>query len=384
MFVSTFASAQMHDHGASASGDGQFNPFIISDNHGGFYVSYMDRKSGSSNVMIQRSTATSGFTNGVRVNNRPGDGTVRNENPPKVAVGPGNDVYVVWANERERWKGNIRFARSTNGGKTFEPAIDLNSDSAAAPVSRAFESIAVDANGRIFVAWIDERNKTDRDRGAEVWIAISEDRGRTFTRDRKIVSGVCECCRTALAIDSAGRIFLSYRSVPSSGPMYRDIAIARSDDQGKTFKSAILSHDGWKLDACPIAGATMTVDSADRIFVVWFTTSKDVPRLFAASSVDHGMTFSKPAVFDSNQKLAKHAHIVPVSAGRTLVAWDDVNGSSLVKWGYLDSTMKLESLTGTEANASYPVIAISGGRIGIVALLPDGTGLLRTIRTVSE
>jgi len=101
-----------------------------------------------------------------------------------------------------------------------------------------------------------------------------------------------------------GRIFLSYRSVPSIGPMYRDIAIARSDDRGKTFKSTIVNHDGWELDACPIAGATMTVDAADRISVIWFTTIKDAPRLLAASSVDHGMTFSKPVIFDSNQKLA--------------------------------------------------------------------------------
>jgi len=141
IFVSSLASAQMHDHGATASGDGQFNPFIVSDNHGGFYVSYVERKAGVSNVMIQHSTASGGFANGLRVNNRPGDGAVRNENPPKIAVGPNGDVYVVWANERERWKGNIRFARSVNGGRTFEPAMDLNSDGSAAPASRALNPL---------------------------------------------------------------------------------------------------------------------------------------------------------------------------------------------------------------------------------------------------
>src|SRR5580704_1687443 len=96
--------------------------------------------------------------------------------------------------QRERWKGNIRFARSTNGGKSFEAAIDLNSDAAQPPISRAFESIVVDSKGRIYVAWIDERNKTAKDRGAEIWMASSDDGGKPFTHDRKILSDVCECC----------------------------------------------------------------------------------------------------------------------------------------------------------------------------------------------
>jgi len=383
LLLCSFAGAQMHDHAASASGDGQYNPFIVSDKRDGFYVSYVERKGGISNVMFQRSTSAGGFTSAVRVGNS-GDGAVRNENPPKIAVGPNNDVYVVWVNERERWKGNIRFARSVNGGKTFERAIDLNSDILQPPVSRAFESIAVDAGGRIYVAWIDERNRAVNDRGVEIWMSTSEDHGKTFSHDRRIVSGVCECCRTALAIDSSGKVFVSYRSVPSTGPMYRDIAIARSDDSGKTFKSAIVSRDGWELNACPIAGATMTIDSADGIHVVWFTTSKDVPRMFAASSTDHGLTFSKPAVFDSSQKLAKHAHAVAAGRGRILVAWDDVDATSVVKWGFIDSSRQTIPSPSTQANVSYPIIAISGNRIGLVALRPDGAGLMRTVQPIAR
>ena len=36
----------------------------------------------------------------------------------------------------------------------------------------------------------------------------------------------------AIAVDSGGRIFVSYRMVPSASPMLRDIAVARSDDDG--------------------------------------------------------------------------------------------------------------------------------------------------------
>ena len=173
--LATFATAQTHDHSAmNTSADGQFNPYVVSDNQGGFYLAYVERKGGFSNVMLQHSSQSGGFSAPVRVNPRASDGAVRNENPPKIAVGPDKEVYVVWASERERWKGNIRFARSMNGGKTFEPAIDLNSDATQRPISRAFQSIAVDAKGRIFVVWIDERNKTaDGSRRRDLDIHIS-------------------------------------------------------------------------------------------------------------------------------------------------------------------------------------------------------------------
>jgi hypothetical protein len=237
LIASLSAMAQTHQHGTTATGDGQYNPFIVSDNRGGFYLAYVERINNVSNVMLRHSADGVKFSSPVRVNDRAGDAMVRNENPPKVIVGPQGEVYVCWANERGKWKGNIRFARSTDGGKTFSPALTINSDGASEPAGHAFQSIAVDKQGRIYVAWIDERNKQKEDRGGEIWLAISTDRGRTFSRDRCILTDVCECCRTNLQIDAAGDLYLTYRTVPRSGPMYRDIILARSLCQDTFCKS---------------------------------------------------------------------------------------------------------------------------------------------------
>lgn len=77
--------------------DGEFNPYVVSDNRGGFYVSYIERKNGVSNVMLEHSQPSGGSAPPLRINNRPGDGAVRNENPPKIAIGPNGQVYAVWA-----------------------------------------------------------------------------------------------------------------------------------------------------------------------------------------------------------------------------------------------------------------------------------------------
>ncbi|HEX5000244.1 MAG TPA: sialidase family protein [Terriglobia bacterium] len=378
------AFAQTHDHAAMTAGDGEFNPFVVSDHQDGFLIAFVARKEARSDVFFQRALTGGGFSEPVRVNNRPGDGAVRNENPPKIAVGQAGEIYVVWASERERWKGDIRFARSLNGGKSFEPAIELNSGAAGPAVGRAFESIAVDTQGRIFVAWIDERNKKESDRGAEIWMTVSEDRGKSFQPDRRILSNVCECCRTALATDPAGTIFITYRTVPQSGPMFRDIGIARSSDGGRSFQTSIVNHDGWEINACPIAGATLAIDSAGRIHVVWFTQSGETPRLHIASSSDHGASFSKPDVFDPDQKVAKHAHAVVTRDNRLLIAWDDTNGGPIVKWGLYDAGRRSMKQLGMQAGASYPIAAANATRFSVVALQPDRPEVFRSIRVLGS
>jgi len=102
-----------------------------------------------------------------------------------------------------------------------------------------------------------------------------------------------------------------------------------------------------------------------------------------ASSVDRGASFSKPAVFDSAQKLAKHAHAVAVSGNRLLIAWDDVNPSSMVKWGLFDSTTRSMKILGTRQQASYPIIAMSGNNIAVVALQANQPQMFRAIQAIN-
>lgn len=362
------ALAQTHDHSAMAEGDGQFNPFVAADPRGGFYLVYVERASGASNVMLRRSADGQNFSNPIRVNDRAGDAVVRNENPPKVMVAPNGDVDVCWASERGRWKGDIRFARSTDSGKTFAPAITLNSDAADEPAGHAFQSIAVDARGCVFVAWIDERNKQPEDRGAEIWLSTSEDGGKTFSHDHKILADVCECCRTNLQVDSTGKLFLSYRTVPAQGAMLRDIIAARSDDGGKTFTQTAVSHDGWEINGCPVAGPALNIDKSDRVMVVWFVGSGARPGLYYATSSNHGASYTPRQLLDPDQKLGKHAHAVNGADGQVIVAWDDATDKTLTVWGVLDINRGKLRRIGVREGASYPVVAARDRSIVITGM----------------
>jgi hypothetical protein len=366
LIANAMALAQSHQHGATPPADGQYNPFIVTDNRGGFYLAYVERVKNVSNVMLRHSTDGVNFSAPVRVNDRAGDATVRNENPPKVAVGARGEVYVCWANERGKWKGNVRFARSIDGGKTFTPAIAVNSDGAAEPAGHAFQSIVVDRRGRVYVVWIDERDKRKEDRGGEIWLAVSTDRGRTFSRDRRILTDVCECCRTNLQIDAAGNLYLSYRVVPRSGPMYRDIILACSQDGGKSFAQTVVSEDKWDIPGCPVAGPSFSLDTTGRLTTIWFMGGGERPGLYYAASIDSGKTFTPRRLLDPQQRMGKRAHTAGFADGRVFVAWDDTDGKTFSVWGVLDSQKGLLRRSSRHEGVAYPVVA-TNARIAVIA-----------------
>jgi hypothetical protein len=352
-------------------GDGQFNPFVASDPRSGVYLVYVERRNGKNNVWLRRSSDGENFSNPVRVNDRDGDAIVRNENPQKVIVGQQGEVYVCWANERDKWKGNIRFARSTDGGLSFSPAININSDADGEPAGHAFQSLAVDNKGRIYIVWIDERSKQKEDRGAEIWLAVSIDNGRSFSRDRRILGDVCECCRTNLQVDEAGNLFLAYRTVPRSGPMYRDIMLASSRDGGKSFEATVVSHDRWEINGCPIAGPSLSLVPTGTLTLVWFMGGGQQPGLYYASSTNAGKTFSPRRALDS-QQVSKHAQTVRLADGRLFVAWDYGTDKPAIACGVLDPQKGSLEKKVTHEGVTYPVVARIGN-LGIVVGMRSAT-----------
>jgi hypothetical protein len=141
--------------------------------------------------------------------------------------------------------------------------------------------------------------------------------------------------------------------------MLRDIALAVSQDGGKSFSKMIVNHDGWEVNACPVAGPALSVSPAGQVGVVWFTGGGERPGLYYASSAGRETSFSPRRLLDPNQKLGKHAQIAVVSQSKMLVAWDDLADATVTRWGLLDLTdLRLQEL-GSKEGASFPVVAIS-------------------------
>ncbi|MBL8062979.1 MAG: hypothetical protein JNK32_08180 [Anaerolineales bacterium] len=97
-----------------------------------------------------------------------------------------NDIYVAWMDGRQAepnqpYNGSIWFSVSQDDGQTFSPNLQVNPNP---DVHQTLPSLAVDANGRIHLAW--EYHGTD---SQTILYSVSEDKGRTFSAPRELAGG---------------------------------------------------------------------------------------------------------------------------------------------------------------------------------------------------
>jgi len=165
------------------------------------------------------------------------------------AVGANGEVYVVWVNANT-W-GSQYFAKSTDGGLTFNTPIVLATGTAAnIPWSQSgpttFPSVACDItggarNGYIYVTWCDGRNGD-----ADIFLTRSTDRGTTWSSPFRVNNDALGNGKVQawpwIAVDDSGRVAITFfdtRNTPNNNTI--EAWIARSTDGGLTFTNDVLS-----------------------------------------------------------------------------------------------------------------------------------------------
>ena len=147
-----------------------------------------------------------------------------------VTSGPEGMVYVAW---RKIFEGNVRetvVARSTDHGETFEAPVIVGHDRWVFPACpHRPASMGVDRQGRLYVVWYTEGT----DEIPAVYIAYSDDRGKSFSEKRKLnVSKNTFPDHPQIAVDPEGRIVVVWEE---QAPVKRDVVMSVSMDRGATF-----------------------------------------------------------------------------------------------------------------------------------------------------
>jgi hypothetical protein len=354
-----------------------------------------------------------------RVNDVDGDAAPHAQAPAQVAAGPDGSVYVVWHNEtpiagRRFPASDLRFARSDDGGRTFEPAITVNDDAGGPPTSHTFQDLLVTETGTVVVSWIDSRAREARAeetgagsehtgaghratpegtgagasaapdpgpsrRGPEIRVARSLDRGRTFSASTVVSVDACPCCRTAMATGPDGAIYLAWRHIFDGN--VRDIVVSRSDDGGASFGAPRKVHDdGWVFDGCPHAGPSLTVTPGGELHVAWYTGEEGNAGLFHAASADRGETFGPPnRILTGDWVPPSTARLSATPDGAVWLAWEDTRtADATIHVSRLrgTGTISAGSVTFSGRGPDMPPIAPSG--VVLAYLASDGDGVLAT------
>ena len=262
----------------------------------------------------------------VRVNaeaeNILGDG----ENRPKIIARKGV-IYISYTQGLEKpMTGHIRFSRSLDGGKTFSRPVTANDNLEV--ISHRFDSMAVNDRGQVFIAWLDKRDlsvaarKGEKYAGLGLYYAVSNDNGASFQPNIKAADHACECCRTAMAMDTDGYPVVVWRHVYDTN--IRDHALVKLD--GKMMPVRV-SHENWNIAACPHHGPSLSIASDGIYHATWFNNAPERHGLFYAHSNDQGKTFSSPLNFGNFEAQAAHPYVISLGS-RVYLVWKEFGGES--------------------------------------------------------
>ena len=199
--------------------------------------------------------------------------TASGESRPKLALGRNNEIFIAYTKPIAKPHiGDIRFIRSTDGGRSFSAPVTVHAHREV--TTHSFESMIVDREGRIFIAWVDGRNadaarvRGERYAGSAIYYAVSDDGGARFKGDYKVADHSCECCRIGLALNRQGNPVALWRHV--FAPNIRDHALSELHADGSASPLQRASFDDWRIDACPHQGPAHAFAADGRRHQVWF------------------------------------------------------------------------------------------------------------------
>jgi len=220
-----------------------------------------------------------------------GEVTPSGQHLPSVALGPDNQIYIVWVDCRNdptcETNTDIYFARSTDGGQSFDPAVLVGDDEtffANAP------KIAADNSGNIYVVWHDNRTGNSWD----VYLSKSEDGGGSFLPSVRVNNHVSSAYQYEpdLAVDSSGNIYVSWNRYYYDADLEQwdyDVVMAKSTNRGATFGTHVKVNDGsdWQYKS------SIKVGGSGNVYVTWTDRRNGgISDVYFAKSTDGGDSFS--------------------------------------------------------------------------------------------
>jgi hypothetical protein len=211
---------------------------------------------------------------------------------------------------------DLRLAFSKDHGATWSKPVTPHHD--RTETQHGFASLFQSSRGGLGLVWLDGRANNPKLAHPSDTMSL---RAAMFSRagaqvsETAIDTRVCDCCPTSVAVTSDGPV-VAYRD--RSAQEIRDIAVSRLV-AGRWTPPAIIHKDGWRIDACPINGPSISAHDRE-LAVAWFTAVNGAGKAYVAFSHDGAKTFGEPIRVDDESTSGK-VDVALLPDGAAIVSW---------------------------------------------------------------
>jgi hypothetical protein len=328
-------------------------PQLAVDEQGTVHLIYYNGDAGGGDVYYVRSEDEgTTFSEPVRVNSQPGSavaaGTIRGA---QIAVGKGNRVHVAWnGSSKARPKGPrnpaqpadspynglpMLYTHMNDAGAGFEPQRNLMQKTFALDGGGA---VAADPEGNVYVAWHGASlDSSQGEAGRRVWIARSDDEGKTFAAEEPAYNrptGACGCCGMQIFADSHGATYVLYRSATEE--VNRDIYLLTSTSGAERYRGTPLQR--WQVQQCPMSSMAFA-EGQQGVLGAWETTGQVYYGIVEPRTGE----VSEPIAAPGRPAGRKHPRLAAAADGTTLMVWTEGTGwnkGGSLAWQVFDKTGK--------------------------------------------
>ncbi len=247
---------------------------------------------------------------------------------PKIVTNSKGNIFLTWTeNLKKPYTGYIWFSSSINRGKSFSKPFIIHKDKNE--ITHRFDSLLIDKNDHIFVAWIDKRDmmlakKANKNYfGASIYFSQSKDNGLSFSTEKKVTDNSCECCRISFTELKNNKLVLLWRHVYPGN--IRDHAISFIDNNSIT-QSKQVTFSNWKVDACPHQGPALISDNDENLHISWFDGGKNLG-LYYQKLNSKGDALLSPIKIGNYLSISDHSTLISVNK-YLYIAWREINQES--------------------------------------------------------
>jgi len=290
------------------------------------YVVYDDDSAGPRQAYCVRSSKNTNFKRSAGLSSGSDGGLA-----PVVDTDSAGTVNVAWAGSINSPR-QVVFARSTDQGLTFSQPINVSNST-----GEGFDpAIAIGADDAINLAWEDTGSGI-----GQILFSRSTDGGVSFSIPRQVSAALGEASDTEIAIDSQGRIIVAWiEEQPAGGTR---IAISSTSVGGAAFSApdgAFSAADGAGFAPDGEFSAPLIVTSGPdaefeylamvaRGTTIYLTYGDDdAQQVYLTQSRSDVLNFSKPLQLsdaDANKGEAKSPSVAVDGNGRIHVVWIDTS-----------------------------------------------------------